>query len=81
MVNFLTTLLDFQSRSFSKSISGVLNITPWVVVSSASVITFAVCSNALEGIQPTLRQTPPMVVYLSISITDFPKSAALNAAV
>src|SRR5690606_9771925 len=35
---------------------------------------------ALEGMQPTFRQTPPNVAYRSTSTTDRPRSAARNAA-
>ena len=57
-VSFLMTL-SFQPRSELRSISGLPSFTPKCDISSASVMTFAACSNALEGIQPTFRQTPP----------------------
>src|SRR5688572_29957969 len=41
----------------------------------------AACSNALEGMQPTFRHTPPSWGRRSISVTRSPRSAARNAAV
>ena len=80
-VNLPTTSFAFQWRIFSKSILGSPKVTPCSAVSSASVMTLAVCKSAFDGIQPTLRHTPPKVPYLSISTTFLPKSAARNAAV
>ena len=39
------------------------------------------CSRALEGMQPTLRQTPPRLEKRSIRTTGLPRSAARKAAV
>ena len=80
-VNLPTTSLAFQWRIFSKLISGGPKETPCCAVSSASVMTLAVCKSALDGMQPTLRHTPPRVPYLSMRMTFLPKSAARNAAV
>src|SRR6187431_2915159 len=44
-------------------------------------MTLAACSSALEGMQPTLRQTPPSIGQRSTSVTLRPRSAARNAAV
>ena len=38
-----------------------------------------ICSNALDGMHPLLRHTPPKLESFSISVTFTPKSAALNA--
>ena len=40
-----------------------------------SVRSSAVCSSTLVGIQPTLRQVPPMV-FFSIRVTEAPRCAA-----
>ena len=79
LVNWLTTL-SFQSRTLSKSIFGSPNDTPWLDKCFASLITFATCSNAFDGIQPTLRHTPPKLARASTSTVSIPKSAARNAA-
>ena len=79
-VSFLTTL-SFQPRSPSISTSGFANFTPKCPISSASEITFAACSSAFDGMQPTFRQTPPSFGSRSISTTLSPRSAARNAAV
>src|SRR5690606_2402935 len=50
-------------------------------ISCASSMTFAACSKAFEGMQPTLRQTPPSCGQRSISAVFIPRSAARNAAV
>jgi hypothetical protein len=50
-----------KARTPSISISGSPKRTPWAAASSPSAITRATCSSALEGMQPTLRQTPPSV--------------------
>ena len=50
-------------------------------IASASSITFAACNSALEGMQPTLRQTPPSCGQRSIKATFMPRSAARKAAV
>ena len=79
-VSFLTTL-SFQPRRPSTSTSGFANFTPKWPISSASEMTLAACSSAFDGMQPTLRQTPPSVGSRSISTTFLPRSAARNAAV
>ena len=40
---------------------GAPKLTPCAAIASASSITAAACSSALDGMQPTLRQTPPSV--------------------
>ena len=44
-------------------------------------MTFAACNNALEGIHPTFKHTPPSTGQRSIKVTFMPRSAARNAAV
>ncbi len=53
------TTPSFQPRRALMSTSGFANFTPKCDISSASEITRAACSSALEGMQPTLRHTPP----------------------
>ena len=53
-VSFLTTL-SFQPRSPSMSISGFAYLTPKWPISSASEITLAACSSALDGMQPDVQ--------------------------
>ena len=55
----LVTTLSFQPRSPSMSIVGAPKLTPEWLISLVSAMTFAACSSALDGMQPTLRQTPP----------------------
>ena len=55
------TTPSFQPRSASMSTSGLPNFTPKCDISSASEITRAACSSAFDGMQPTFRQTPPIV--------------------
>jgi len=50
---------SFHARSPSTSICGSPNEMPWPLASSASAIIRATCSSALDGMQPTLRHTPP----------------------
>ena len=69
------------ARSLFVSIFGLLNVTPASASSGASLTTSAMCNKALEGIQPTFRQTPPSTSSFSIKITFLPKSAARKAAV
>ena len=57
-VSFPTTS-SFQPRSLSTSISGSPNFSPKPAASSASAATRAAWSRAFEGMQPTLRHTPP----------------------
>ena len=52
---------SFQPRSLSMSTLALPKLMPLCSISSASVMTLAACSNALDGMQPTLRQTPPNV--------------------
>ena len=75
------TTPSFQARSRSRSRTGVPNETPFSPISRASAMTLAACSRALEGMQPTFRQTPPSVAPASTSTTCLPRSAARNAAV
>ena len=79
-VSFLTTP-SFQPRRASMSTVGAANLTPKWPISSDSAITLAACSSALEGMQPTLRQTPPRVGQRSTRTTCRPRSAARKAAV
>ena len=79
-MSFLTTL-SFQPRRPSTSTFGLANFTPKWPISSASEMTLAACSSAFDGMQPTLRQTPPSDGSFSISTTFLPRSAARKAAV
>ena len=79
-VSFPTTP-SFQARSGSSSMAGLPNTIPCSAMWAASSITRAACSSALDGMQPTLRQTPPSVSQRSTSVTSRPRSAARNAAV
>ena len=63
------------------SILGAAKLTPWSPISAASLMICAVCKRAFDGIQPTLRQTPPIRAWRSIMMTCWPKSAARKAAV
>ena len=51
------------------------------LISPTSSMTLAACSSALDGMQPTFRQTPPSMGQRSTSVTLRPRSAARNAAV
>jgi hypothetical protein len=75
------TTPSFQPRSASSSIVGAANDNPAWLISLVSAITFAACSNAFDGIQPTLRHTPPSGPRPSTITTCLPRSAARNAAV
>ena len=77
----LSTTESFQPRSLSTSISGLPNVIPCSADSSTSAITRAMCSSAFDGMQPTLRQTPPRRSWRSTSTVLSPRSAARNAAV
>ena len=77
----LPTTESFQLRSASTSISGLPNVIPYVADSSTSLSTRAMCSSDFEGMQPTLRQTPPSRSWRSTSTVLSPRSAARNAAV
>ena len=79
-VSFATTEA-FQSRSRARSILGSPNAMPRAPISSASSMTLAACNNALDGMQPTFRHTPPSSEWRSMSVTFNPRSAARNAAV
>ena len=79
-VSFLTTP-SFQPRSLSMSIDGSEKPMPCAAMSLVSSMTLAACSSALDGMQPTLRQTPPRLGQRSTSTTFLPRSAARNAAV
>src|SRR5205823_12216330 len=57
------------------------NDRPCSLISRVSASTFAAWSNALDGIHPMLRHTPPSVGPRSTSTTCLPRSAARNAAV
>src|SRR6478735_2155140 len=75
------TTPSFQARSRPRSISGGPNETPFSLISRVSAITLAACKSALDGMQPTFRQTPPRAGSRSTSTTFLPRSAARNAAV
>ena len=75
------TTESFQPRSASRSIVGAGKDSPAWLISLVSAITFAACSSALEGMQPTLRHTPPSRPRESTITTLLPRSAARNAAV
>ena len=75
------TTPSFQPRSLSTSIAGLANESPCADISCVSSITFAACSSALDGMQPTLRHTPPSIGQRSTITTFLPRSAARNAAV
>ena len=77
----LSTMLVFQLSILRISISGCENLTPWSAMSAASLMMCAVCNSAFDGIQPTFKQTPPILAWRSIITTCLPKSAARNAAV
>ena len=79
-VSRLTTL-SFQARRASRSMVGVVKVSPAWLISLVSAMTLAAWSRALEGMQPTLRQTPPRGPRESIMTTVRPRSAARNAAV
>ena len=72
---------SFQPRSWSISTVGAAKLMPWWDISLVSEITLAACRSALDGMQPTLRQTPPNVAQRSTSTTLRPRSAARKAAV
>ena len=71
---------SFQARSLSRSTAGSGKVRPCSAISLVSAITLAAWSRALEGMQPTLRQTPPRIGEASTSTTDLPRSAARKAA-
>ena len=60
---------------------GAVKVSPAWLISLVSAITLAACSRALEGMQPTLRHTPPSGPRESTITTFLPRSAARNAAV
>jgi hypothetical protein len=53
--------LVLVARSLSRSMLGAAKLTPQSPMCCASSITPAMCSSAFDGMQPTLRQTPPSV--------------------
>ena len=57
----LATTASLPARTSSKSMRGSAKYTPFLLACFASSITFATWSNALEGIQPTFKHTPPNV--------------------
>ena len=80
VVRRLTTE-SFQARMASRSIVGAPKATPCAPIAAASSMVLATCRSALDGMQPTLRQTPPSVACLSTMRTFSPRSAARKAAV
>ena len=79
-VSFLTTP-SFQPRIAAGSNVGAPKLTPCEPIALASSTTLATCSSAFDGMQPTLRQTPPSVGRASTRTTFCPRSAARKAAV
>ncbi|CFU07712.1 Uncharacterised protein [Bordetella pertussis] len=77
----LATSASLCARSLSRRMRGSLNSMPSSLMARASSSALAQCSSALEGMQPTFRQTPPRVGRCSTSTTESPRSAARNAAV
>ena len=75
------TTPSFHDRNASRSIVGDENAMPCSAISLVSAITFAACSNALLGMHPTFRHTPPSGPRESTITTFLPRSAARNAAV
>ncbi len=57
----LPTTLALCARSLSRSTVGAPKLTPSDSKWLTSSITAATCSSALDGMQPTLRHTPPSV--------------------
>jgi hypothetical protein len=57
----LPTTLSLCAASLARSTDGAPNDTPMSAKCAASSITAATCSSAFDGMQPTLRQTPPSV--------------------
>ena len=57
----LATTLFLCATSRARSTLGAPNSTPKAPKCATSSITAATCSIAFEGMQPTLRQTPPSV--------------------
>ncbi|AIW88357.1 hypothetical protein bwei_5853 [Bacillus mycoides] len=78
-VNWLITF-SFQVLILSMSVFGSPKTIPCSAKALASSITLATCNKALDGIQPTFKQTPPKVLYLSTITVSKPKSAHLKAA-
>src|ERR1700761_5535392 len=60
---------------------GGANTIPFSDMSAASSMTLAACSRALDGMQPSFKQTPPSTGQRSIKVTLSPRSAARKAAV
>ena len=67
-VSRLTTP-SFHARRLSTSMSGAPKRMPCSLISLVSAMTWAACKSALDGMQPTLRQTPPSVCPRSTRIT------------
>ena len=57
----LPTTLFLCATSLARSIAGLANVTPSASKCEASSMTAATCSSAFDGMQPTLRHTPPSV--------------------
>src|SRR4030095_648764 len=53
---------------------------PCAPIAFTSSMVDAVCNSAFDGMQPTLRQTPPSVAYRSTRTVFIPRSAARHAA-
>ncbi len=63
------------------SICGAAKLMPCEAIAWLSSITLAAWRSAFEGMQPTLRHTPPRLAQRSTKTTFLPRSAARNAAV
>jgi hypothetical protein len=57
----LPTTLSLNARSLARSSFGSPNAIPCEASALAPSTIAAVCSSAFDGMQPTLRQTPPRV--------------------
>src|SRR5208282_5256377 len=55
------TTPSFHPRMAVRSKAGAPKLTPWLANAAASSMTLATCRSALDGMQPTLRHTPPRV--------------------
>jgi hypothetical protein len=76
------TTPDFHSFAVAKSSCGSPTITPsFAKVSAASLIEYAVCTQAFVGMHPTRRQVPPSSDSFSMHADRAPSCAARIAAV
>jgi len=75
------TTASLRARIAGRSRRGSPKWMPASRSSLAESITSAMCRSVFEGMQPTLRHTPPSVEWRSTSATALPRSAARKAAV